>query len=66
MATKPNLFTIFEILIIKDNYKTQIFDKNFALSADFPSHCFIFRVNSDRVLESLISFGNVDHKRQPL
>ena len=37
---------------------------------EFPSHFLIFRLpkirNSDRDLESLISGGNVDHKRQPL
>ena len=33
---------------------------------EFPSHVLIFGLNSDRDMESLISGGNMEHKRQPL
>ena len=51
-----------ERLIINVAIKPYIFDKNVHKSIHF---CY-FHLNSDRVLESLTSVGNVDHKKQSL
>ena len=61
-----NLITMLKQKIVSDNYKNPKF-LTYILhnlqTQEFPSHFLIFRLN---YLESLISGGNVDHKRQPL
>ena len=67
--TKKNLITKLKRKKLSDNYKNPKFlKKNLhnLQTQESPSHFFVFRLNSGRDLESLISGDNVDHKRHPL
>ena len=60
---------MFKSKMLNDSYKIPKFLTKVLLNLqvqEIPADFLIFRLNLERDLESLISFGNVYHKRQPL